>query len=169
MEPNLDLMAEAEQYDRQPSRDQELILKEDTDPVEVLARALKTGFMFAGMIGGDHWPLSDEDATWLATDLVPVLEEYAPGWRMAPEITLLATAAMIIGPRIMLTIQLRNPDDGDQPESKSPEQSSSVSVGDGVREVDGDETEQPVDLGESSDFMGPGNGSDSGPTFSDGE
>lgn len=89
--------------------------------------------MYAGLFGiaasrlGDHWTLSVEELNQLAAPTVAVLDKYMPGAKLGVEVALLAAVAMVVFPRVMITIQAR-PIEGESEEVSDGDKSKHVTA-----------------------------------------
>jgi hypothetical protein len=67
--------------------------------------------MYAGLFGvaaarlGGHWALSGDELVQLAVPTVAVLDKYMPNAKLGVEVALLAAVAMVIVPRVIVTMQ----------------------------------------------------------------
>lgn len=76
-----------------------------TPQPEVSTGQLCTGclsliFGAVAMRKGDHWALTEEEASMLGDSTGAVLDKYFPDMSLGPEVALLGAAAMIVMPRI---------------------------------------------------------------------
>lgn len=87
--------------------------------------------MYAGLFGvaamrlGEHWALSADEVHQLAAPTVAVLDKYMPGAKLGVEVALLAAVAMVVFPRVMVTISTQ-PLEGESEEVKDGNQSKHV-------------------------------------------
>lgn len=87
--------------------------------------------MYAGLFGvaamrlGEHWALSADEVHQLAAPTVAVLDKYMPGAKLGVEVALLAAVAMVVFPRVMVTIS-KQPLEGESEEVSDGNQSKHV-------------------------------------------
>lgn len=66
---------------------------------EILAPAIKMTFQMVAARRGQHWGMADEEAETLAQAWGDVLDKYAPGAALGPELTAIAVTAAVVWPR----------------------------------------------------------------------
>ena len=102
------------------------------------------GAGLAGYFNSDHWNVQDAQSKTIAISLDAVLEKYLHGnYKMPPEVTLLLTLGLVFGPKYQMQLELKK---NEKPKSEpiASEPALSVPSNDGVREVDGVESEPAI-------------------------
>ena len=98
----------------------------NAETLQIVSVMLAGVFTVAAARLGDHWALLQEELVALAVPTFAVLEKYLPVAKVGPEVALLAAVAMIVFPRVMITLQQQPIEgkseevvtDGDKPEHK---------------------------------------------------
>ena len=102
------------------------------------------GAGLAGYFNSQHWNVEEAQSKSIAISLDAVLEKYLSGnYSMPPEITLLLTLGLVFGPKYQMQLELKK---NEKPKSEpiASEPALSVPSNDGVREVDGVESEPAI-------------------------
>jgi hypothetical protein len=103
-----------------------------------------SGAGLAGYFNADHWNVDPDQSKAVAISIDAVLEKYLHGnYAMPPELTLLLTLAIVFGPKYKQQIELKK---NEKPKAKSVEAEPTLSVpsDDGIREIDGVESEPAI-------------------------
>ena len=102
------------------------------------------GAGLAGYFNSDHWNVQDAQSKTIAISLDAVLEKYLHGnYSMPPEITLLLTLGLVFGPKYQMQLELKK---NEKPTSEpiASEPTLPISGDDGIREIDGVESEPAI-------------------------
>lgn len=102
------------------------VAEEDPESAEMIAELLHLAFAVKAARHGEHWLLSEKEATTLGLKTARVLDKYMPAFEAGPEAALIVSCLIIIGPRVAIDMRRKGiiegeteKADGDQPESRA--------------------------------------------------
>ena len=102
------------------------------------------GAGLAGYFNSDHWNVQEDQSKSIAISLDAVLEKYLSGnYSMPPEITLLLTLGLVFGPKYQMQLELKK-NEKPKAEPSTTEPALSVPSDNGIREIDGVESEPAI-------------------------